>query len=77
MNKYIMVYIDNDSIGFDPHLNYVESEIDDIVEFYFDLEGIEEDEREGMVECIDVEDGGSVLYCDDGESFVKIKKIKS
>ena len=77
MNKYIMVYIDNDTIGFDPLLNYVESEIDDIVEFYFDLEGVEEDEREGMVEYIDVEDGGSVFYYHDGESFVKIKKIKS
>jgi len=29
------------------------------------------------VEYIDVEDEGSLLYYDDGESFVKIKKIKS
>ena len=77
MNKYIMVSIDNDTIGFDTHLNYVESEIDDIVEFYFDLEGIEEDEREGMMEYIDVEDDGNSVYFNDEIVYIHIKKIKS
>ena len=77
MNKYIMVSIDNDTIGFDTHLNYVESEIDNIVEFYFNLEGIEEGEREGMMEYIDVEDDGNSMYFNDEIVYIHIKKIKS
>ena len=76
MNKYIMVSIDNDTIGFDTHLNYVESEIDDIVEFYFDLEGVEEGERESMMEYIDVEDDGNSMYFNDEIFYIHIKKIK-
>ena len=78
MNKYIILTIFNDTIGFSTNLNYVESEIDDIVEFYFDLEGIkEEKEKEYMKENIEVEDDGCRLYFDDEVDYMEIKKIKS
>ena len=78
MNKYIILTIFNDTIGFSTNLNYVESEIDDIVEFYFDLEGVkEEKEKEYMKENIEVEDDGCRLYFDDEVDYMEIKKIKS